>query len=154
MPSYEEALREANTTSTSTAADTSTTTANGIGHGTIHNNINLDNRSYRNGEANGSINDVMEGMNDSNMITSMDIMTNGDTTNLQTIHQRDVMNRRQTVQLPIIAGSNDNGDMDDTPTSDNSHSIAEGNSMMPLPVNLLHINIINIAINLYIYTDL
>ena len=134
MPSYEEALRDTNTTSASSTAETSTTTANGIHNGTAHINTNVDSRSYRNNELNDTTNVGTDRMDNSNLPSSLGILSNMESLNSQPLHQRAALERRQNVQLPITAGPNDNIDMDDTPTSDNSHSVAEGNSMMPLHV--------------------
>ena len=58
--------------------------------------------------------------------------------NLPSMNQRDAVDRRQAAHLPIIPNSNDDVDMVDTPTSDNSHSIAEGNSLLPFQVIGVH----------------
>ena len=112
-----------------------------MGNGAIQGNNQLDNRSYRNSELNGTMN-VVDNVNDSNAHRSIQgLVTNGDISNLHAINQRDVMHQGPTVQLPIIPGSNDNIDMDDTPTSENSHSLAEGSSMSPLQVTLILIDL-------------
>ena len=64
------------------------------------------------------------------------LITNGDISNLHAINQQDIMDQRQNVQLPILQSSNNNIDMDDTPTSENSHSLGERSSMSPLQVLL------------------
>ena len=65
LPSYEEALRDTNTTSATN--ETSATTSNAVGNGTMQGNSQIDNRSYRNSELNGTMNrGEIETMNDSN----------------------------------------------------------------------------------------
>ena len=139
LPSYEEALRD--TTTTSAPATTETTTsidnATGNGNAAINGDPNVDSIHYRKPNLDGSENGGIDRVNNLNMPPLLDGIPNEVNSNLQPMHQRDAMNRRQTVQLPIIATSNDNIDMVDTPTSENSHSIAGGNSLMSLQV-ILH----------------
>ena len=136
MPSYEEALREANTTSAT--AETSTTNTNTVANGDVQGNNEIDNR-YRNSDLNGTINGgEMSAMNGSNIHQQLQqgLITNGDISNLHAINQQDIIDQRQNVQLPILQSSNNNIDMDDTPTSENSHSLGERSSMSPLQVIL------------------
>ena len=150
MPSYEEALRDTNTTSASSTADTSAATANGITNGAVHINTNVDSRSFRNNDLNDATNVGTDRMDNSTLPLSLGLMANMESLNSQPLHQRAALERRQNEQLPNIAGSNDNIDMDETPTSDNSHSVAEGNSMLPLHVIYSRTDI-NTNYYIYIY---
>ena len=138
MPSYEEALRDTTTTTSANAAtEPSTTTENALGNGAINGNATTDNRLYRNAELDGCLSGGIDGMSDSNMQPCLEILSND--SNEQPIHQqqREEMNRRHNVQqLPLISRSNDNIDMDETPTSENSNSITGRNSLSPLQVCL------------------
>ena len=98
----------------------------------------IDNRTYRNSELNGTMNSgEIDAMNGSNIHQQLQgLVNNGEISNLQALNQRDVMDQRQAVQLPIMQNSNDNIDMDDTPTSENSHSLGERSSMSPLQVTI------------------
>ena len=137
MPSYEEALKD--TTTSSEPATTETSITNTTGNGVTHVNNSVDSRSYRNAELTRSMNCGVDEMRNPNFSTSSEMMQNGNISELQALHQHDVAShRRQVVQLPTNNGlPNDNIDMDETPTSDNSHSLVEGGSMMPLHVSKL-----------------
>ena len=92
---------------------------------------------YRNSDLNGTINGgEMSALSGSNIHQQLQqgLITNGDISNLHAINQQDIMDQRQNVQLPILQSSNNNIDMDDTPTSENSHSLGERSSMSPLQV--------------------
>ena len=97
----------------------------------------------------------MDNENDSSVHRQIQgLVTNGDISNLHAINPREVMHQGQPVQIPIIPGSNDNIDVDDTPTSENSHSLAEGSSMSPLQVIHILTNLkfdYACAIFIYIY---
>ena len=99
----------------------------------------IDNRTYRNSELNGTLNSgEIDALNGSNIHQQLQgLVTNGEISNLHALNQRDVMDQRQAVQLPIMQSSNDNIDMDDTPTSENSHSLGERSSMSPLQVTII-----------------
>ena len=98
----------------------------------------IDNRSYRNSELNEAMNrGEINTMNGSNIHQQLQgLVTNGEISNLHALDQRNVMDQRQNMQLPIMQSSNDNIDMDDTPTSENSHSLGERSSMSPLQVTI------------------
>ena len=146
MPSYEEALKD--TTTSSEPAATETSIANTTGNGLTHVSNGVDSRSYRNAELTRSMNCGVDEMRNPNYSTSSEIIQNGNISELQALHQQDVAtHRRQVVQLPTNNGlPNDNIDMDETPTSDNSHSLVEGGSMMPLHVSKLMYSLTHVYI--------
>merc|ERR1719412_1150285 len=76
LPSYEEALRDTTTTTATSAAETPATTANGVQNGNVHINGNVDNRSYRNTELNGTTNATTDRLHHSNGSPSMGVMAN------------------------------------------------------------------------------
>ena len=98
----------------------------------------IDNHSYRNSELNRTVNGgEIDAMNGSNIHQQLQgLVTNGEISNLHAINQREILDQRQTVQLPNMQSSNDNIDMDDTPTSENSHSLGDRSSMSPLQVKI------------------
>ena len=140
LPSYEEALRDTTTTSAPATTEPSSNTTDVIGNenGAINADRSVENMHYRNNDLDGESNGGIDRANNLNMAPLLDGISGENNSNhLQAMNHHDAMNRRQTVQLPIIATSNDNMEMVDTPTSENSHSIAEANSLMSLQV-ILH----------------